>query len=46
MGTVKTLKIKRLAILTTKPTTTLRKLEKVLRECAGKDWTYDFDIEA
>ncbi len=45
MGKVQTLKIDRLVIITTKPTTILREIEKVLAKHAGKDWTYDFKIE-
>ncbi len=45
MAKVQTLKIDKMVIITTKPTTILKEIEKVLAKYAGKDWTYDFKVE-
>ena len=46
MPQVKTLKIDNLVIITMKPTKILQEIEKVLHKNAGKDWTYNFKVEA
>lgn len=46
MGTrAKVLKLNQFVVITTRPTALIREMEKVLRKHAGKDWSYDFQIE-
>lgn len=46
MGTrAKVLKLNQFVVITTRPTAVIQEIEKVLRKHAGKDWSYDFQID-